>query len=68
MRPTVQDRGAPTVNGTYSDCTVVTMNVNLTAKSLNLLDQRAVSFCGTLVHINGSVHCRWEQKASTGLS
>ena len=40
MRPTVQDRGAPTVNGTYSDCTVVNMNLNLTAKSLNPFDER----------------------------
>ena len=50
MRPTVQDRGAPTVDGTYSDCAVETMNVDLTAKSLNPFDERTVSFCSTLVH------------------
>ena len=50
MRPAVQDREAPTVTGTYSDCAVETTNVNPTVKSLNPFDERTVRFCGTLVH------------------
>ena len=50
MRPIVEDREASTVNGTYSDCAVETMNVNPTVKSLNSFDKRTVNFCRTLVH------------------